>query len=181
MDPIGNSTARRAPTRVAIPALLLIATSAAQAQPSDVPLPPRLDRPPAAAPRSAEPQPPTPIIVTEPIAPRSARARDPLTAFSLGRPPNAARLAPLPAAVAETPADSPDEIVVIGAGVRLPDLGSDWRDQQDERRRLGKTILPIYDPEHPVTFPNTFVLNTEQQRVGYIELFRFKFGKKPKE
>ncbi|HET7134193.1 MAG TPA: hypothetical protein VFJ95_18175, partial [Gammaproteobacteria bacterium] len=63
----------------------------------------------------------------------------------------------------------------------LPDLGSDWRDQQDEQRRLGKSILPLYDPEHPVTFPNTFVLNAEQQRVGYIELFRFKVGKKPKD
>jgi hypothetical protein len=95
--------------------------------------------------------------------------------------PDLDALAALPPALEETPSDTPDEIVVIGGGWRLPDLGSDWRDQQDERRRLGKSILPLYDPEHPVTFPNTFVLNTEQQRVGYIELFRFKVGKKPKD
>ncbi|HZF29206.1 MAG TPA: hypothetical protein VE907_08825 [Gammaproteobacteria bacterium] len=163
------------------PALLLLAAGAALGQPSDVPLPPRIDRPPAKAPPSAGRDAPTPIIVTEPIAPRSARAREPLTAFSFGRPPNAARLAPLPPAIAEAHSDAPDEIVVIG-GRRLPDLGSEWRDQGgDERRRLGKTILPVYDPEHPVTFPNTWVLNQEQQRVGYIELFRFKFGKKAKD
>ncbi|HET8696370.1 MAG TPA: hypothetical protein VFO94_02725 [Gammaproteobacteria bacterium] len=167
--------------RASLPALLLFAAAAAHAQRSDVPLPPRLDRPPPTAPRESGRDPPTPVIVTEPIAPRSARAREPLTAFAFGRPPNAAQLAALPPALEETPSDTPDEIVVIGGGWRLPDLGSDWRDQQDERRLLGKSVLPLYDPEHPVTFPNTFVLNAEQQRVGYIELFRFKVGKKPKD
>jgi hypothetical protein len=167
--------------RASLSALLLLAAAAAHAQRSDVPLPPRLDRPVPTAPRDADRAGPTPVIVTEPIAPRSARAREPLTAFAFGRPPNAARLAALPPALEETPSDTPDEIVVIGGGWRLPDLGSDWRDQQDERRLLGKSVLPLYDPEHPVTFPNTFVLNAEQQRVGYIELFRFKVGKKPKD
>ena len=48
--------------------LLLLAAAAAQAQRSgDVPLPPRIDRPPPAAP-SAGRDAPTPIIVTDPIA-----------------------------------------------------------------------------------------------------------------
>ncbi|HEX5046582.1 MAG TPA: hypothetical protein VFX89_05630 [Gammaproteobacteria bacterium] len=163
-------------------AFLLLAAVAAQAQrPSDVPLPPRIDQPPNKPPPSAGRDTPTPVIITEPIAPRSARAREPLTAFAFGRPPNAAQLAPLPAALEETKGDAPDEIVVIGGGWRLPDLGSAAAEEEKESRRLGKTILPLYDPENPVTFPNTFVLNAEQNRVGYIELFKLKFGKKPKE
>jgi hypothetical protein len=171
-----DSTSVRA---IAAAVLLLGAATAHAQRVGDVPLPPRLDQPPKAPPPSAARDTPTPIIITEPIAPRSARAREPLTAFSFGRPPNAAQRAPLPAALEETKGDKPDEIVVIGAGWRLPDLGSDFVDQEQESRRLGKSILPLYDPEHPVTFPNTFVLNAEQNRVGYIELFKFKFGKQP--
>lgn len=96
------------------------------------------------------------------------------------RPPTAARLAPLP----EQRRDAPDEIIVTGQGWRLPDLGSRWRaeQQQDEReRRLHAVLLPLYDPNRPPMHADGFWLNREAQRHGYIELFRFRFGRKKDE
>ncbi len=132
----------------------------AHAQLRDVPPPPRLDRAEERAAPAAQAQSP-------PEAAFGERLRN-------ARPPNAARLAPLP----EERVETIDEVVVIGSGWRLPDLGSDWRAQQEAetRRALGTTILPLYDPEKAPTFNNTYLLNREMQRVGYIELFRFRFG-----
>ena len=95
------------------------------------------------------------------------------------RPPNAARLAPLPE---QRRADNDiEEIVVIGGNWRLPDLGSAWRARQ-EAAELGDgprlTILPLYDPEHPTTFNSPFLLNREMTRIGYIDLFRVRFGRR---
>jgi hypothetical protein len=96
------------------------------------------------------------------------------------RPPTAARLAPLP----EQRRDVPDEIVVTGQGWRLPDLGSGWRAEQraNERdRRLHAVLLPLYDPNRPPLRAEGFWLNREAQRQGYIELFRFRFGRQKDE
>ena len=91
------------------------------------------------------------------------------------RPPNAARLAPLP----EERNDEPEEIIVIGRGWRLPDLGSEWRARQLEQAKSGRfsaTALPLYDPARPPPHDDTF-LSREQRRHGYIELFRLRFGR----
>jgi hypothetical protein len=91
------------------------------------------------------------------------------------RPPTAARLAPLP----EDRNDGPEEIVVIGRGWRLPDLGSEWRARQQEQARsdrLNATILPLYNPDKPMPQDTTF-LSPEQRRHGNIELFRLRFGR----
>jgi hypothetical protein len=143
-------------------ALALLA-AAAQAQFREVPQAPRLDRTeePATAPPAVEPPPPQPEV------PLSERLR-------AARPPNAARLAALP----DDRDDKPDEVVVVGTGWRLPDLGSDWRERQAEENpaAVGTTILPLYDPEKAPTYNDTYLLNREVQRIGYIELFRFRFG-----
>ena len=66
---------------------------------------------------------------------------------------------------------------------RLPDLGSEWRIEREEREkaeqgRLQADFLPYYDPELAPRNPDLFQLNKEEERVGKIELFRFKFGGK---
>ncbi len=91
------------------------------------------------------------------------------------RPPTAARLAPLP----EDRDDGPEEIIVVGRGWRLPDLGSEWRARQDEQARsdrLNATLLPLYNPDKPPPHDTTF-LSPEQRRHGNIELFRVRFGR----
>ena len=146
-------------------ALLALAAAPALAQDDAILRPPRLDRTP-------EPSPPT---ITQPEPPRtgaSARAVE----RRGGRPPNAARLAPLP----EQRPNPPDEIVVVGQGWRLPDLGSAWRARQaEDAGKAGVTFLPLYDPAKPQQqWSNPFLLNREATRVGYIELFRGRFGRK---
>src|SRR5688572_9409620 len=95
--------------RVAVAAALAAAcVQPLAAQSADAPRAPRiLNRPsepaPAAAPRE---QPPAIPEVTLPDG---------------RRPPNSARLAPLP----EERSNEPEEIIVIGQGWRLPDLGSE--------------------------------------------------------
>jgi hypothetical protein len=92
------------------------------------------------------------------------------------RPPNAARLAPLPG----ERGDEPEEIIVIGQGWRLPDLGSEWRARQKEADREGRfnaTFLPLYDPAKPPLHSDVFS-TPEQRRHGYIELFRLRFGRR---
>jgi hypothetical protein len=92
------------------------------------------------------------------------------------RPPNAARLAPLP----EQRNDEPEEIIVIGQGWRLPDLGSEWRARQKETENIGRfsaTALPLYDPAEP-PLRSDFFTSAEQRRHGYIELFRLRFGRR---
>lgn len=95
------------------------------------------------------------------------------------RPPNAARLAPLP----EERNDEPEEIIVIGQGWRLPDLGSEWRARQKETANEGRfsaTVLPLYDPAQPPLHTEAF-MSREQRRHGYIELFRLRFGRRSKD
>jgi hypothetical protein len=142
-------------------ALLAAAGFAAGAQSSDAPRAPRilpLPDAPAAAPAPTSPAPAIEL-------PRPAR------------PPNAARLASLPA----ERADAPDEIVVIGEGWRLPDLGSEWRARQREqalRARFNATALPLYDPNDPPYRSERSLSSPEERRHGYIELFRLRFGRR---
>jgi hypothetical protein len=139
-------------------ALLLAALAAPlEAQNPEVPRAPRIIGQPA------------------PTTPPPAASPPPAGISVVMRPPTAARLAPLP----EDRDKGPEEIIVIGRGWRLPDLGSEWRARQEEQARsdrLNATILPLYDPDKPVPRDTTF-LSPEQRRHGNIELFRVRFGR----
>jgi hypothetical protein len=134
-----------------------------------VPLPPRIERRSEAA-----PAPPA----TSPLLPSpTGSGRTPPPISGSPRPPNAATLAPLP----EERTTKPDEIIVIGQGWRLPDLGSDWRRKQEEAEdtdRTHVTFMPLYDPNHPPQRSEPQAAPAEWQRHGYIELFRLRFGKR---
>jgi len=129
---------------------------------------------PLAAQNPEVPRAPRIIGAPAPVAPSAAASPPPGISIVM-RPPTAARLAPLP----EDRDKGPEEIIVIGRGWRLPDLGSEWRARQDERARsdrLNATILPLYNPDKPVPQDTTF-LSPEQRRHGNIELFRLRFGR----
>ncbi len=174
---------------LALPLAFPIAST--YAQKDDVPRPPRIDRnaDPTRAPTST-PQPAntvgTPrgelLFELKPQDLEEARAAAPPSALdTFVRPPNAARLAPLPEE--RRPPRGVEEIIVLGGDWRLPDLGSRWRARQEAADEAGVphlTLLPLYDPEHPTTFNNTFLLNREFERIGYIDLFRLHFGKRAK-
>jgi hypothetical protein len=139
------------------------AAFALAAQSADPPLAPRILDPPA-------PRTPAPAIEPDQL-------RVTLPSGGGGRrPPHAARLAPLP----EQRSDEPEEIIVIGQGWRLPDLGSEWRARQKEAANIGRfsaTALPLYDPAEP-PLHSDFFTSAEQRRHGYIELFRLRFGRR---
>ena len=156
----------RADTLLLASAALVALTNPVVAQNDAVPLPPRIERRAEAAPAAAG--------APAPVAASSSRTPPPILG-SL-RPPNAATLAPLP----EDRADKPDEIIVIGQGWRLPDLGSDWRKKQEEAEDSGRfhvTFMPLYDPNRPPQRSEPLLAPAEWQRHGYIELFRMRFGK----
>jgi hypothetical protein len=119
------------------------------------------------------PRAPAPASTVEP-----AELRVSLPAVDTARrPPNAARLAPLP----EDRDDATEEIIVIGRGWRLPDLGSEWRARQKETANEGRfsaTALPLYDPAEPPLHSDAFTTSAEERRHGYIELFRLRFGRR---
>jgi hypothetical protein len=152
-------------TRLA--ALLLAALPAvARAQDDAVPLPPRIDR---------RPEP----VLTTPGVPPEVPGPIPAPRIVL-RPPNAATLAPLP----EDRKNEPDEIVVVGKGWRLPDLGSAWRQRQkeaEETDQLHWTLLPLYDPNRPPQHDAPMLASPETNRQGYIELFRLRFGRRTRD
>lgn len=155
----------RGAERLGVMLAALGATFALAAQSADPPRAPRiLDTPAPRAPAPARVVEPEELRVT---LPSSGGPR---------RPPNAARLAPLP----EERNDEPEEIIVIGQGWRLPDLGSEWRARQEEAERSGRfsaTVLPLYDPAEP-PLHSDFFTSGEQRRHGYIELFRLRFGRR---
>jgi hypothetical protein len=96
--------------------------------------------------------------------------------------PHAARLAPRRAERDE----ALEEVVVIGGSEwRLPDLGSTWRAKREaeaEASRIEATLFPLYDPENNWRLEtNLFPVNRELTRVGFIELFRVRFGRRPTE
>lgn len=150
----------------ALAALAALYAGPVAAQSPDAPRAPRiLDQPPRATPEPV----PRPSDAGEPSSPLPVIG-------PLPRPPNAARLAPLP----EERGDEPEEIIVIGQGWRLPDLGSEWRARQAEAANEGRfslTVLPLYDPENPPLRSEIFS-SPEERRHGYIEIFRFRFGRR---
>ncbi|HLF12441.1 MAG TPA: hypothetical protein VJA26_14635 [Gammaproteobacteria bacterium] len=111
----------------------------------------------------------------------AAPADRPAAAAARARAPDGARLAPLP----EERDREPEEIIVLGGNEwRLPDLGSSWRaerEAEEARGRLQATLLPLYDPENPPIRSDLFFLNREAQRLGYIELFRVRFGRRSRD
>jgi hypothetical protein len=154
-------------------ALVVAALAAGFAQPlaaqsADAPRAPRiLDRPSSVAPASPAPPREQPLALAVVTLPDGRR------------PPNAARLAPTP----EERNDGPEEIIVIGQGWRLPDLGSEWRARQKEAERgarFSATALPLYDPNEPPLHSETF-MSREQRRHGTIELFRLRFGRRSRD
>jgi hypothetical protein len=138
---------------------------------------------PIAAQNAEPPRAPRILDAPPPQEPAPAQAVEPedlrVTLPSLGaaqRPPNAARLAPLPS----ERDDGTEEIIVIGQAWRLPDLGSEWRARQQEAERSGRftaTLLPLFDPAKPPQRTD-FFLTGEQRRHGTIELFRLRFGRR---
>jgi len=145
-----------APSRPCVALLVALVVAPAVAQDDSVPRAPRL-----AAPATAS------------AAPAAAIVRGPLS------PPSATRLAPLP----EERATAPEEIIVIGQGWRLPDLGSRWREKQREAAgsaRFHATALPLYDPARPPQHSDSLWLSPETKRHGYIELFQLRFGRPKK-
>jgi hypothetical protein len=92
--------------------------------------------------------------------------------------PGTAVLARLP----EDRREELEEIVVIAEERwRLPDLGSSWRDKAEERdgSRVTVDFVPLYDPEMADRLPDLFQLNKQEERIGYLELFRIEFGARP--
>jgi hypothetical protein len=76
-----------------------------------------------------------------------------------------------------------EEIIVVRENRwRLPDLGSDWRSRQEAEPDTGRIevdFLPLFDPEtEQDPFGDYFPLNRELARVGYIEVFRVRFGRR---
>ena len=169
----GSSAARCALAATA--AVLLCGAPRAFAQPSDVPPPPRLDGGPLVitiTPKDLEDGQPDPSKLT---------ASQLVSASAPARPPNAARLA----SPAEGHSEPIEEIVVLGGNWRLPDLGSRWRAKQqaaeeEAKGRAHVTFLPLYDPERPSPTINSLYVAPELARMGYIDLFRVRFGHHPK-
>jgi hypothetical protein len=93
-------------------------------------------------------------------------------------------LAPALAAPRPDASDDLDEVLVVGTALRLPDLGSSLRTQREAEREAGRisaTFLPLYDPEAAhAGFDDALFRNRELERVGFIELFRLRFGKRSK-
>ena len=163
---------RRGVDTLALGLLYAVCAGALDAQSNDAPRAPRIIGTPAQ---------PLPVPAAESPLPVTAPPVMPTPTLGLGvRPPNAARLAPLP----EERRDAPDEIIVIGQGWRLPDLGSEWRQRQKEAEkevgRFSATALPLYDPAEPPVHGEVFS-SPEQRRHGYIELFRLRFGRRQRD
>jgi hypothetical protein len=158
-------------------------SSAAHAQRDDPPLPPRLDAPlpantqSAVSPRAGADQP----RAATPAAPAGGASSSGAGAIEgPGRPPKAARLAPLP----ESRGEVPDEIIVLGSDDpwRLPDLGS-WRaeeEQAERRARVRVTFLHLYDADAPQEPDNPFLIGREAQRFGRLQIFRWRVGRRSK-
>jgi hypothetical protein len=121
-------------------------------------------------------------IADKPVDPAKLTAAQLAATAAPARPPNAATLAPRAEGRGNT--TTIDEIVVIGTSSHLPDLGSRWRARQqaaeeDAKGNAHLTVLPLYDPEHPTTF-DSLLAPPEMQRMGYIDLFRVRFGHRTK-
>lgn len=93
---------------------------------------------------------------------------------------------PFAARLAATPAERDEaleEVVVVGENEwRLPDLGSAWRQRQEDAEvpaRIEASFLPLYDPEVEPEQRNDFLaMSSELHRVGFIEIFQIRFGRR---
>jgi hypothetical protein len=90
--------------------------------------------------------------------------------------------------LAERPAErreALEEVVVVGESEwRLPDLGSAWRAREEAEQvpqRIELAFLPLYDPEDATPDFDPLRVNREVQRVGFIELFRVRFGRRSRD
>jgi len=96
-----------------------------------------------------------------------------------GPGPGAALFEPAPRA----DEDLIEEIIVYGRQDewRLPDMGDRLRRERAELekatvRQVDFEFLPLYDPEEATREPDLFRMDDPLQRVGKVELFRFRFG-----
>jgi len=86
--------------------------------------------------------------------------------------------------VAASAQDSIEEIVVVSEQNpwRLPDLGSSWRDpaaDQPDTGRISADLLPLWDPEaQELPTRDPYALGDSFRRVGFIEVFRVRFGRR---
>lgn len=90
--------------------------------------------------------------------------------------PGAARLAEPPRREAPV-----EEVVVVGEQRwRLPDLGSEWRQREQQRAaanaRIRTEFFRVYDPNDQTRWTDPFPVNSDMRRVGFIEVFRLRFG-----
>jgi len=79
-----------------------------------------------------------------------------------------------------------EELIVVGENEwRLPDLGSSWRLRQEDERepaRIQANFLPLYDPEDSrQRRDDLFLIHSELRRVGFIELFKIRFGNRSRD
>lgn len=95
--------------------------------------------------------------------------------------PGEARLAP----PAENRQPVLEEVIVVNESEwRLPDLGSAWRQAQEDAVQHGRieaSFLPLYDPEHADPNVDLFPRDREMDRVGFIEIFRVRFGRRSRD
>lgn len=122
-------------------------------------------------------------------APAEAAGPEPGRAGALTQPPDveaAERSSERPGAARL--ADPPEreltreEVVVVGEQRwRLPDLGSEFRREQEARAdaeaRIRTEFLTPYNPDDPTNRFEPYPLDGDFTRVGFIELFRLKFGR----
>lgn len=109
-----------------------------------------------------------PPRILDAARPREARLAEPPERPPEPSEPNAAPL---------------QEIVVKGDDNpwRLPDLGSEWRAREAEQRPTGRirvNMFPLWDPEAERPERDLLPLNSELRRVGFIEVFRIRFGRR---
>jgi hypothetical protein len=75
-----------------------------------------------------------------------------------------------------------EEVVAVGESEwRLPDLGSAWRAREEDERsadRIEVAFLGLYDPEAETVDFDALGINHEMQRVGFLEIFRLRFGRR---
>ncbi|HEU4620004.1 MAG TPA: hypothetical protein VFV10_18345, partial [Gammaproteobacteria bacterium] len=196
-----NRSASR-PSRALLAAALIAALglSAAQAQPRagerpdelrPAPPPPRIleeERARGAAPARETPAGGENARRAAPAAgANDARGAAAAGAAAAGTPADAAdalHAAQLAAPRADGP-DELDEVIVVGTSpLRLPDLGSRLRAEREAERddgRIDVTFLPLFDPASPpMSFDDPLFRNRELERVGFIELFRIRFGHRAK-
>ena len=67
---------------------------------------------------------------------------------------------------------------------RLPDLGSNMREEQDAQRaneRMKRQFLHLYDPENQDPMEQMFPGIESLRDVGFLRIFRFHFGEPPEE